>query len=248
MCLGVALCPRPYGLRVIGDVRREPSIQLMCRIEPSKRSNAHPPPWAPTRLEGGQQPVHILRVVGAKHSAPIEAAAVAGAEHAELVGKIRRDIQVSRDARRVDPKLDGGPWTHPSAEGAVEPAVLVGVGGRHAPRVRPGLARELAGDSIVGSRGAARRAQPYLAEQGRSERIALLERVELLHEVLNALPLRLILQRTTALLEIRARVIRVHAAEIGRPVSRCPADATLGEGLQADGPGSTALGMNKDHA
>src|SRR5947208_6214546 len=108
--------------------------------------------------------------------------------------------------------------------------------GRHPPRKsRPN------GSPPCGSAG---HAQPVLPAQRRSERVALLERIELLHEILAAQPLGLNPERAPTVLKPGVEIVAVYAAEICRPVPCFRGRAALDVGIPARRAGVTALGLD----
>src|SRR5205807_5651652 len=115
-------------------------------------------------------------------------------------------------------------------------------------RIGTGVPGESPGEAIATPCGSARHAEPVLPAQRRPERVALLERVELLHEVLPARSLCLLPERAPAVPKPRVEVVAVHAAEIGRPVCRFRTHPALDIALPTRGAWTTALRVDQEHA
>ena len=154
---------------------------------------------------------------------------------------------MAREVRAAPPDVEAGPRADAAADPDVDPPVVVRIGGRHARRVQAAVALEVACQPVIPGTRSARHAQPVIPAQRRPERAALLERVELLDEILDTPPGRLGEEAAQSTAVQAVGVVAIHSAEIRRPGCPLRSDPSRGVRFPARRTRASPLCVDQQH-
>ena len=232
----------------VGGKGRHPPVPQIDLVRAGEAPQGEPRERRPVRLDETERALEGLsaRIV-LEERIPGEPRAVARTEQGLEERDARREPQVAREVRDVPSDLEARPRADAAADPEVDPPVVVRIGGCHARRVQAAVALEVACQPVIPGTRSARHAQPVIPAQRRPERAALLERVELLDEILDTPPGRLGEEAARPGAVQAVGVVAIHSAEIRRPGCPLRSDPSRGVRFPARRTRASPLCVDQQH-